>query len=317
MLPVVEVAAAALVDPQGRILLARRPEHVHQGGLWEFPGGKMELGETPAEALVRELHEELGIHTGEFRPLIRLAHRYPDREVILHVFRVQSWSGEPHGREGQPLAWVAEDELLEYPMPAADKPIVSALRLPERYVITPPRIHDVNRFLQAFESLLDGGVRLLQYRVFDTGGDLTPAQLLQELQQRAGSAGAVLMVNDELADSAEAPATGIHLSGRHLYACSERPREAEWVAASCHSAADLHRAESLGLDFAVLSPVLPTRSHPDAEPLWWQGFADRVRDAGIPVYALGGMHAGLLDQAWTSGAQGIAGIRGFWGHDQI
>ena len=222
----------------------------------------------------RELREELGVKIRTQRPLIRIEHAYPDRRVVLHVFLVNAWEGEPRGREGQPLAWVMPAELGAYPMPAADVPVVTALGLPERYLITPPRIEDASRFLQYLDGLLDQGLRLIQYRVFDTG-DADPVTLLQAVERRCRSAGATVMQN---------------------VACE---------------------AEALGLDFAVLSLVLPTRSHPDADPLGWDRFSRIVGNARIPVYALGGMHNGLLAQAWQSGAQGIAGIRGFWGDETL
>ena len=108
---VVHVAAAALVDDDGRVLLARRADEAHQGGLWEFPGGKLERDESIDDGLRRELHEELGIDIVSHRPLIRVRHDYDDRSVLLDVHRVDAGRGEPHGREGQPLAWVAVDEL--------------------------------------------------------------------------------------------------------------------------------------------------------------------------------------------------------------
>ena len=130
------VAVAVIQDSSGRILLSRRADHAHQGGLWEFPGGKLDPGETLAQALKREIREELGIEVQSHSPLIRINHRYPDRSVLLDVHRVTAYSGVPEGREGQPLVWVAPESMRDYPMPAADRPIVTALRLPDSYLIT-------------------------------------------------------------------------------------------------------------------------------------------------------------------------------------
>lgn len=124
------VAAGVIVGPEGQILIAERAKHRHQGGLWEFPGGKVEPGETVQQALARELWEELNIHVGHARPLIQIRHRYPDKSVLLDVWRVESFTGEPHGREGQPLAWVCPEALVQYAFPAANVPIVTAARLP-------------------------------------------------------------------------------------------------------------------------------------------------------------------------------------------
>ncbi len=313
---VIHVAAGALVDGHGRVLIAQRHAQAHQGGLWEFPGGKLEPGEDGETALRRELREELGVKIRTQRPLIRIEHAYPDRRVVLHVFLVNAWEGEPRGREGQPLAWVMPAELGAYPMPAADVPVVTALGLPERYLITPPRIEDASRFLQYLDGLLDQGLRLIQYRVFDTG-DADPVTLLQAVERRCRSAGATVMQNVACGLAARVATGGLHLNTRQLLSGNTRPVGFERVSASCHSQQDLRQAEALGLDFAVLSLVLPTRSHPDADPLGWDRFSRIVGNARIPVYALGGMHNGLLAQAWQSGAQGIAGIRGFWGDETL
>lgn len=124
----VHVAVGIVTDAAGAVLITRRPEHVHQGGLWEFPGGKVELGETVTAALSRELDEELGITVQTAAPLLQVRHAYPDKEVLLDVWRVMAYRGEPQSREGQPLAWVLPTELERFTFPAADEPIIAALR---------------------------------------------------------------------------------------------------------------------------------------------------------------------------------------------
>ena len=124
----VHVAAAVIRGVDGRILIARRADTQHQGGLWEFPGGKVEAGESVEAALGRELKEELGIVVEAARPLIQVQHDYPDKQVLLDVWEVSAFTGEPHGAEGQPLAWVAQRELADYAFPAANQPIVAAAR---------------------------------------------------------------------------------------------------------------------------------------------------------------------------------------------
>lgn len=308
----IHVAAAALVDGDGRILLTRRHDDSHQGGLWEFPGGKLESGETVEQGLHRELHEELGIEIGSCRPLIRIRHAYPDRSVLLDVYRVDGWRGEPQGREGQPLAWVAQDALSDYPMPAADVPIVAALRLPSTYLITPPRIDDTERFINSIGLALDRGVTLFQLRLFDLADDRL-RQIGRRVCERCHARGARVLLNGSAEQAAAIGCDGLHLSSAALHAHPHRPvGEGEWLAASCHSADDLRQAARLGADFALLSPVLPTRSHPDADPLGWSRFEGLVDQAALPVYALGGMRPELLETAWQRGAQGIAGIRGLW-----
>jgi len=116
-----------LADGERRVLLARRAPSAHLGGLWEFPGGKIEPGEEEGAALARELAEELGIEVLRARPLIRVCHAYPERRVALSVWWVEAWRGEPRGREGQALAWIGAGELADRPMPAADRPVVRAV----------------------------------------------------------------------------------------------------------------------------------------------------------------------------------------------
>lgn len=124
------VAACALVDPDGRVLLAQRPEGKSLAGLWEFPGGKVEAGETPEACLIRELREELGVDTWAscLAPLSFASHAYPDFHLLMPLYVCRRWTGTARGREGQRLAWARPQALADYPMPPADVPLVAALR---------------------------------------------------------------------------------------------------------------------------------------------------------------------------------------------
>jgi 8-oxo-dGTP diphosphatase len=124
------VAAVVLVDADGRVLLAQRPEGKSMAGLWEFPGGKVEPGETPEAALIRELHEELGVETWEscLAPLTFASHCYDDFHLLMPVFVCRRWTGTVQAREGQKFAWVSSNRLREYPMPAADSPLIPIIR---------------------------------------------------------------------------------------------------------------------------------------------------------------------------------------------
>jgi 8-oxo-dGTP diphosphatase len=128
--PILLVVACALLDPEGRILLAQRPEGKSMAGLWEFPGGKLDEGETPEAALIRELREELGIETQEacLSPLFFASHSYPKFHLLMPLYICRKWQGRAVAREGQNLAWVRPDKLRDYPMPPADVPLVALLR---------------------------------------------------------------------------------------------------------------------------------------------------------------------------------------------
>ena len=125
----VRVAVGVLIDTAERVLIAQRTAAAHQGGLWEFPGGKVELGETTPIALARELTEELGITVMESEQLMTVSHDYGDKQVLLDVYQVTQWVGEPHGLEGQPLAWVKPAQLADYNFPAGNQSLVAHLSL--------------------------------------------------------------------------------------------------------------------------------------------------------------------------------------------
>ena len=313
MLPI-HVAVAVIEDDQGRILLTRRPEGVHQGGLWEFPGGKIEEGEDLALGLEREIREELGLQVLSHRPLITVTHHYSDKSVLLDVHRVTAFSGSPHGREGQPLAWVKPEMLRDYPMPAADRPIINAVKLPGTYLITGPDPADRVSFLRCLELALQGGGRLVQLRAPELDRE-TFIGLAHQALACCRAHGAALLLNGDPEWAKLTGADGVHLNSRRLMALETRPLDnTKWVGASCHDALELSHAQRLGLDFAVLSPVMPTTSHPGARPMGWPAFQRLVSEISLPVFALGGMERHHLQEAWNRGAQGIAGIRGLgWG----
>jgi 8-oxo-dGTP diphosphatase len=302
-----------LADEAGRVLISRRSPDSHQGGLWEFPGGKREPGESLQQALARELDEELGVRVDRTRPLIRVLHHYPGRSVLLDVHRVCGWSGEPQGREGQPLRWVDPEAIGELPFPAADRPIVSALRLPDHYLITGPDPRQAGVFLRRLELAVErGGIRLVQLRAPGLNAASYRA-LAREAVACCRASGARLLVNAEPDLALALGADGAHLNSRRLALAQARPLSRDlWVAASCHTAEQLARAQALGLDFALLSPVRATASHPGARPLGWHRFRALVDPAVLPVYALGGMRRSDLEQAQQAGGQGIAAIGALW-----
>jgi 8-oxo-dGTP diphosphatase len=307
----VHVVAAVLQDARGRVLLARRTEGRDLAGAWEFPGGKVEAGETPQQALDRELHEELGIRVLAATPLIRVPHAYPAKRILLDVYAVSAFEGNPRGRERQALAWSPMEKLKGYPMPAADRPVVAALTAPDRYVISPEPGNRTG-FLGRLERALAAGARKIQLRAREmAAADLRA--LARDAQVRCRAHGAHLLVNGEPGLAMEL-CLGLHLRSAQLMALSERPRLAkgQLLAASCHDAAELAQAERLGLDFAVLGPVAATDSHPGATPLGWARFAELREAVSLPIYALGGMKPADVAQARRHGGQGVAGIRGLW-----
>ncbi|MBE7376328.1 Nudix family hydrolase [Pseudomonas lopnurensis] len=308
----IHVAAAVIRSADGLVLIAKRPLDKHQGGLWEFPGGKVEEGEAVEAALARELLEELGIGVTAARPLIQVRHDYPDKQVLLDVWEVTAFSGEPHGAEGQPLAWVAPAQLPDYAFPAANRPIIAAARLPDRYLITPDG-NSPQQLLNGLARALDASIRLFQLRVPSLSRADYRALAADALALCAGRA--QLMLKGPLDWAADFPAAGWHLTAGQLrqHAGQGRPVPAEqWLAASCHDAEELAIATELGVDFVTLSPVLPTPTHPGARPLGWSRVAELLQGFNQPAFMLGGMTSVHLPDARQAGAQGVAAIRALW-----
>jgi 8-oxo-dGTP diphosphatase len=308
---IIEVAAAIILHANGVFLLAQRPEGKPYAGYWEFPGGKVEPGESPRQALARELREELGIEVETAYPWITRVYAYPHATVRLHFFRVTAWHGEPHPHEGQQLAWQhAGNDISVEPLLPANFPVLRALGLPELYAISNAKELGIEEFLRRLELTLRNGLRLLQLREkhLSRNGLL---ELAQRTAVMAHAYGAKVLLNGNPDMAREAGADGIHLDGSQLASLTERP-DAAWCAASCHNAVELGRAQELGCDFAVLSPVLPTQSHPGAPVLGWENFSGIISGASIPVYALGGLSASDLETAWRHGAHGVALLRQAW-----
>lgn len=309
---VTRVAVGILQDRHNRVLVTQRHPDRHLGGKWEFPGGKIEPGEPVLAALVRELREELGIHVRAAQPLRRVHHAYPEKTVLLDVWRVTDYSGEPRGHEGQPLRWVPAGQLSELDLPEADRPILRALQLPLLYLISAAVRLGEAVFLSRLGLALQAGARLVQLREPLLGeGDFR--RLAKRVVPLVHARGARILLNADPSLVAECHADGVHLNARRLMQLQARPLPEEYlVGASCHDADELVQAGRIGADFAVLSPVRETASHPGAAGLGWEGFAQLRLQADIPVYALGGMLPGHLREAEAAGACGLAMIRGIW-----
>jgi 8-oxo-dGTP diphosphatase len=304
MARVVEVAAAVVQRPDGSFLLAQRPAGKVYAGWWEFPGGKIESGETAQAALARELHEELGIEVRTAYPWITRVHAYEHATVRLNFFRVEDWAGEPRGREGQSFAWQRLDARMASPMLPANAPVLGALALPAEYAITDAEHLGVDFSLTRLRARLEEGLKLVQVRDKNLPDRSAFAGKVIEICR---SHGAKILVN-----GGPGIGDGIHFSAQQLMNLNTRPREG-LAAASCHTPEELRQAMRLDLDFAVLGPVMPTATHPDAATLGWGKFAAMASGASIPVYAIGGLRRDDIAAARRAGAHGIAMISGAWG----
>jgi len=307
---VVHVAVAVLLREDGMVLLGNRPAGKAWAGWWEFPGGKIEDGETPIQALQRELDEELGIHATETYPWLVRTFDYPEKTVKLNFFIVKSWQGDPFGREGQHLSWQDPFRLTVEPMLPANLPILSALSLPFIYAITNLEEMGEASFFKALEIQLKNRLKLIQVRE----NQLSRAELISFARNViliAKPYGARVLMNAEINDVIKAGADGVHLNSTRLMRLYEKPLGL-MIGASCHNSLEMERAAQLNLDFVMLSPVLPTLSHPETPGMGWEVFAKTKQDFPLPVYALGGMKRTEIKNAWQVGAHGIAMQRGAW-----
>lgn len=307
---IINVAAAVIERPDGCFLLGQRAPDTFYPGYWEFPGGKIEPGETPHTALVRELREELGIEVLRADPWLHREHVYEHAHVRLNFFRVRSWHGELHDHVHSALAWQQPDGLSVAPMLPANAPVLTALALADFYAITDAAGMGVDAQLLALADALEDGLKLVQIR--EPG--LDPAQ-------RAAFAfaavdlchqfGARVLINDGALQAQAAGADGVHLPARQLATTLTRP-DFPLVAASCHSPQELEQAARLGCDFVVYGPVRTTASHLQQPGLGWAEFAAQIGVPPAPTFALGGLSRNDLDAARAAGAHGIAAIRAAW-----
>lgn len=306
----VEAAVAVIQRKDGRVLLGQRPAGKPWAGWWEFPGGKIESGEAPFHALQRELHEELGIEVRHAYPWLTRVFDYPERTVCLRFFTVRQWQGEPHGRENQQLSWQDPARLAVGPLLPANAPVLAALQLPPIYAISHLEALGEARFFSALERALAGGLRFVQVREKHLDPP-TLATFATRVIAMCRPYGARVLLNAAPDLVRSIGADGVHLSATRLMALDTRP-EGLLCGASCHNMAELAHAAALGVDFVLLSPVLPTSSHPRMPGLGWSRFAEMVTDYPLPVYALGGLQGADLEVAWRHGAHGIAMLRGAW-----
>ena len=300
----IDVAVCIVQAPDGRVLMAERTPRQLSAGYWELPGGKVDPLETPQQAAVRELAEEIGIAALEVRPWIRYTHVFPLRRLRLFFFRIERWSGAVQGREGQRVEWVDPANPHVTPILPSVERVLMALGLPDLYAVSDSHRHGgPERLLASLPQALRAGVRLIQVREPAMAPDqrVLFARRVAALAQPRGAR--VLLAGSAL-EARRAGLSGTHSTAAELRRLTSRPPVKFWLA-SCHDGADLRRAEELGADAAVISPVLPSAAHPERPPMGWESLRSLAASARLPVYAQGGLSRGLLPEARRAGAVGI------------
>jgi 8-oxo-dGTP diphosphatase len=242
--------------------------------------------------------------------LIKVQHRYPDLQVLLDVWNVESFSGEVRGLEGQPIRWVSPEQLPDYAFPAANRPIIAAARLPRFYAIVEARTE--TQMLTDLTTVLNNGVKLVQLRLKSPLANGFSEQIILKAISKCREQNAQVLLNSGWAriGNYATIANGLHLTSADLLRLDTKP-EGKWIAASCHDEPQLRKAEALGVDFVVIAPVQATETHPNAMPLGWEHLQALIDGTHLPVFALGGLASDDVEKAIQTGAQGIAGIRAF------
>jgi len=327
-----QAIAVGIIVKDKQILISKRHADAHQGGKWEFPGGKIEKNESDTDALKRELFEELDITPIRFHPKINIPFHYQNNnksvKVILKVYQVEKFNGIAIGKEGQEIRWVKINELNKFNFPQANRAIITAINLPSHYYITEnfqylnaqkqlEQIHTYHcnhevdsKLLQCRSNIDDNSLKQLT-TVLNTASD---NQFLIQLNSR---------FYQELKNISHAELSkmlqfyqnkgvqiGLHLTSHdlHDYHSLDLTLFNSYISASCHHMEDIMIANECKIDFIVISPVNETKSHPEAKAIGWEKFSQLCFAAQMPVYALGGMTSSELMTAINHGAQGIAGI---------
>jgi len=297
--PIVDVAIAILIH-RGKILVGWREEQQHQGGKHEFPGGKVEQGETPEEACRREIYEEVGIGLKDWHQFDYIHHEYDDIIVNLHLFHSYV-PDELLNLIHQPWAWYTREQLLHLNFPKANKDIIKRLYWPHFIKISPTL------------TPVENDDTLVYWRIEEADADQRYLEQLSALDENQLSK---LIINtdiwQQLSPELKKQIKTVHLKQSQLMNLHKGDLTVglRFIAA-CHDAVSVQHAQQIGCDAVFVSPVKVTETHPDASALGWNRLNDLIEKCQIPVFALGGMSPDDLATAQKHGAYGLAGIRNF------
>lgn len=308
---VLDIAIGVLKRGQ-QVCISLRQKHQHLSGHWEFPGGKLESGESVEQALEREFLEELGVTTHQWRPLISVPWDYAEFSVRLHVYVTECFEGEPEGKEGQLVEWCDIRHLKDKHFPEANAGILKALALPNVYMSI-GHFDSIEDGLRRFGLALENGVRLAQLKLSQI--PLSQRDVMVDaFIALSRDHQATLLLNASPEDLEKyKEADGIQLSASQAKQYFERPIDSNrLLAVSTHDVSGLNHALRIGADLILLSPIKSTQAHPDLEPIGWEQLGEWLKQVPVPVYALGGMSLEDVEKATACGAQGVMLTRGVW-----
>ena len=304
----IKAVVGVLRNKNQEILIAQRRKSQFMGGFWELPGGKIEEGETPEQALSRELNEELGIQVKHSSLHQTMVCRYEDRIVELSIYNINQYQNTPIGLEGQTITWVKIIDLNNYQLLPTMTAFINSITLPNKYWITPSNNHQSDGWMAKFNQKLTQDITLIQLR----SKMALNIAFIAELHDKCKKNNIKLLLNTINKTFDETYCDGWHLTTGEMLTLAKRPcANDKLLGASAHNLTEALKAQTIGADFIVISPVQATQTHPDAVPLSWDSAADVVDRLNIPVYFLGGMGAKDLDRTLGLGAQGIAGVSAF------
>ncbi|MBC8493660.1 MAG: Nudix family hydrolase [Candidatus Thioglobus sp.] len=304
----IKAVVGVLRNDSGQILIAKRQDHQFMGGFWELPGGKIEQGESPEDAISRELNEELGITVSQLSLHQTMTHQYKDRIVELNIYNINQYQYTPQGIEGQEITWSSVEQLSTFNLLPTMKAFIDSITLPNKYWITPSSNHQSAAWMEKFNEKMTQDIELIQLR---SKIELDKA-FITELNNKCQQHNIKLLLNIPNKTFDEVYCDGWHITTGEMLKLNKRPCDkSKLLGASTHNLKEALQAQELGADFVVISPVQATQTHPDTVPLGWDAAQEVVNKLNIPVYFLGGMGLEDLDKTINLGAQGIAGVSAF------
>ncbi|CAC9588840.1 Thiazole tautomerase TenI-like domain [uncultured Gammaproteobacteria bacterium] len=304
----IKAVVGVLRNKNQEILIAQRRKSQFMGGFWELPGGKIENEESPEQAIIRELNEELGIQVKHSSLHQTMVHHYEDRIVELSIYNINQYQNTPIGLEGQAIAWARVTDLNNHQLLPTMRAFIHSITLPNKYWITPSDQHQSDEWMSKFEQKLTSGIGLIQLR----SKTILNSEFITELYNKCKHNSVKLLLNTANKTFNEPSSDGWHLTTNEMLQLDKRPcTKDKLLGVSTHNLTEALKAQSIGADFVVISPVQATQTHPDTIPIGWDSAIDVVDKLNIPVYFLGGMRIKDLKKTRKIGAQGIAGVSAF------